>query len=119
MKNRQGTYHRLLNADSVHTALLSSNEPFTRADWDRWLEEFNVALNGATLFGTEGVRAAARSLNDSYSTMFRTYLADDAEDDFSERIRRAFRQTRAGHGEALLNLIAAMREDVAPDTEEE
>jgi hypothetical protein len=123
LRNRQGTYHRMLSADREFLTILEGTGRDPGVDADAYYEdivarfrEWHDLATAVVLFGTEEAREATLALMDAYDVVVDKAASLAAERDGDEP--RAFVDAMSQEGgpirEARVRLIAAMRDDVGP-----
>src|SRR5438046_5509883 len=66
LRNRQNTYHQLLDVEREWARLLIQRKKITPEQHAEWLVSYHHFNNGVVLFGSERVRAAAEALATTY-----------------------------------------------------
>jgi hypothetical protein len=114
LRNRQTTYHGLLNAVRSLDIMMYREPPPTLADLGTWLTNIDDLLNGAVLFGTTPVREAADAFAATLGKL--PVVAEErhaAKRDF-EQFKAAYEDLRSEVRDGFRGLVDAMRTDVAP-----
>jgi hypothetical protein len=117
LRNRQGTYHDALNAEFQLQATMSAFSLGLRPPTNMHVEfeKLMNVINGVELFGSEEAAKAARKLLHAYSAATEEARATDPTNPHSQRaLAQALANHRARLTAARLEMLEAMRADVAP-----
>jgi hypothetical protein len=111
LRNRQGTYHLLLDADQELASAFGQGIGDAQAAF----KKFSHLGNGVQLFGTDPVKNAVKEVLAGYVYIFREAKKRAGDRAVSPAdIRTVFEEQAGRIGAARTALLEAMREDVGP-----
>src|SRR5262249_30214139 len=114
---RVETYRDLLDVERRLRRLLASRRSFSREEYSKWWAEYQKLHNLTVITGTESVRTSSESLANLYGRIDADRMSFGSER-LADALTRAFLRHEPEIEGIRVQLVEAMRADVAPGAED-
>jgi hypothetical protein len=117
IERRLENYREFLDVERELRVMAASSENFEQKTFEEWLARFNRTYNLLVLTGSGRARREAGGLLTEIRGMEDDRMADDSDDPFALKVRRAYSSHEKNLTKIRDDLIEQMRADIGSDEE--